>query len=482
MKKIYILILAAFACVSCNDWLDVQPSTQIEKEKAIESTQGFRDILIGTYIRMKSPSLYGKELTWGAVEYLAQHWEAGQRETAQYQLSQYDYYGRNALNTTGYMFNNLYKAIADVNGILDVVDEKQAMLIKGNYELIKGEALAIRAFCHFDLLRLFGPMPGGDIPQGAILPYVKSVSRTANTHLTYAEYSNQILADLNAAQHYLEKVDLILKYNLRELNLQSGNRLEESDTFFAYRQMRMNYYAVLAQKARVNLWLNNKTEALENARKVIGAKDKKGQPIYTLGSKAEMEAGDYSLSNEHILALTNHSLSDAEWQRSQGTVYTLKAKLDRFYTATDIRGQLLWTEKLENSIREFHSKKYAQIDKSGTDVRNNWAKNAIPLIRLYEMYLIEMECSPLAEAANIWNNTLSAMRDVEKVAEFSSREELGNLLIMEYNREFYAEGQAFYAYKRLGREMIIGSSKAGSPDVYIIPLPSQEFTGINEAK
>ncbi|MDO5664976.1 MAG: RagB/SusD family nutrient uptake outer membrane protein [Bacteroidia bacterium] len=479
MKKIYVLILAALACVSCNDWLDVQPSTQIEKDKAIESTQGFRDILIGAYIRLKSPALYGKELTWGSVEYLAQHWETDQKETGPFQLSQYTYYEKSALSATGNMFNNLYKAIADVNGILDVIDEKQSMLVNGNYELIKGEALAIRAYCHFELLRLFGPMPGKDIPQSTILPYVKSVSRKINTHLTYAEYTKQLLADLDQAQQYLEKVDLILKYNLKELNLQSGYQLKEPDMFFAYRQMRMNYYAVLAQKARVYLWLNDKPAALENAQKVIGAKDKKGELIYALGSKGEMEAGDYSLSNEHILALTNHSLSDANWRKTQDAFYTLKPKLERYYSDTDIRLQLLWTEIVENSIRKYHSKKYVQLEKSGTDARNNWAKNAIPLIRLYEMYLIAMECSSLEEAANIWNNTLSVMRDEEKVAGFNSKEQLENLLIMEYNREFYAEGQAFYAYKRLGRETIIGSPKAANADVYVIPLPSQEFTGIN---
>ncbi len=28
------------------------------------------------------------------------------------------------------------------------------------HDLIKGEALAMRAFCHLDILRLFGPIPG----------------------------------------------------------------------------------------------------------------------------------------------------------------------------------------------------------------------------------------------------------------------------------------------------------------------------------
>lgn len=481
MKKIYLLLVAVVFCLSCNDWLDVQPSTQIEKEKAIESTQGFRDILIGSYIRMKSSSIYGKEMTWGAVEYLAQHWQSDGKESAEYQLSKYDYYSREAAANTGSIFNNLYRVIADVNSILDVIDERQAILKNGNFELIKGEALAIRAFCHFDLLRLFGPMPGEEIPQNKILPYIKTVSRKTNNHITYSEYTRLLISDLDEAQNYLEKVDPILKYGLNDLNLNAESSLRNADTFFAYRQMRMNYYAVIALKARVYLWLNKKTEALSNAQKVINAKDKKGESIYRLGSKAYLEAGDYSLSSEHILALNNHLLADANWQIGFSAAYTLKPKLEQYYSNTDIRMHLLWRDIVENGVRKYYLKKYQQLENSNVTGLNSWAKNAIPMIRLYEMYLITMECSSLPEATNIWNNTLSVMRDEEKIPEFNSREKLEDLLIMEYNREFYGEGQAFYAYKRLGREVIIGSMKKGDQDTYILPLPPQEFTGVNES-
>lgn len=474
MKKIYYILLSAILCVSCNDWLNVQPSTEIEKEKAVENLQGFRDILIGAYIRMKSENLYGRQLSWGSVEYLAQHWSYRRDQSVAHQLSEYKYYSNAAQTQLASICNNLYKAIADVNGILDVIEDKKELLHSGNYEIIKGEALAIRAFCHFDLLRLFGPMPGEEIPKNQILPYVKSVSRDINQHVNYEQFCEELLADLKQAETLLEKTDLITKYGLSDLNMVSSIPLKNNDSFFAYRQIRMNYYAVIAEKARIYLWLNKKEEALAHARKVIEAKDYKNKPIYRLGTKGDLETGNYALSCEFIFNLASHTLSEENWQRSFDNNFTTKARLNALYANTDIRFTNLWYDVLEQSTRQYRIRKYKQ------DTKNlpSWAKNAIPLIRLYEMYLIAMECSTLEEAAGIWNNNLAPSRDIEKVAKFNDKAQLDDLLIREYNREFYAEGQAFYAYKRLGRKNIMGTSKQGNAEVYVIPLPPQEFSGI----
>lgn len=58
--------------------------------------------------------------------------------------------------------------------------------------------------------------------------------------------------------------------------------------------------------------------------------------------------------------------------------------------------------------------------------------------------------------------------------EIADAAQLQNLLVMEYNREFYGEGQAFYAYKRLGIETIIDSNEPGSAATYVVPLPKAE--------
>ena len=55
-------------------------------------------------------------------------------------------------------------------------------------EIIKGECLAMRAYCHFDLLRLFGPMPTRTTAS-KILLYVTKVGIEYNTHHSYQEFT-----------------------------------------------------------------------------------------------------------------------------------------------------------------------------------------------------------------------------------------------------------------------------------------------------
>ena len=46
---------------------------------------------------------------------------------------------------------------------------------------------------------------------------------------------------------------------------------------------------------------------------------------------------------------------------------------------------------------------------------------------------------------------------------------------MEYTKEFYREGQAFYQYKRRNDEMIMWSNTPGSTSVYVLPVPKSEI-------
>ena len=47
---------------------------------------------------------------------------------------------------------------------------REVITTPGYYEIMKGEALGLRAFLHFDLLRMFGPVFAME-PQGKAIPY-----------------------------------------------------------------------------------------------------------------------------------------------------------------------------------------------------------------------------------------------------------------------------------------------------------------------
>ena len=452
-------------CITaCNDWLEVAPQAEKEEAEMFEKEVGFRNVLIGAYIRMKSNNLYGEDLTYGSIEMLAQHW-TNTDDLGKY-LKAYNYEQSVVETKINSFYGNLYKVIADVNGLLNNIDARKEMFEGNNFEIIKGEALAIRAFCHFDVLRLFGPVPT-NLSEGTILPYVTTVSIVPNHLVSYNDFTTKLLADLNEAERCLEGNDPILTASIKEL---STLEVAQDDNFLCDRQMRMNYYAVCALKARVQLWLGNKSEALKYAQKVIDAKDPNGNVMFRLGSATDCANGDLIFSSEHIFNLNVYNLSDSKISAAN-TFYTNSTALKYFWASetTDIRRGKMWKEVYDDYwwTYYYYITKYTQATNMPV-----WAKNSIPLFRLAEMYLIAMECGSIQNANDLYKEVCIA-RDITPVT-FGSTEELLETLILEYNREFYGEGQAFYAYKRLGRSKIFGTSTVGSALIYVLPLPKAE--------
>ena len=452
-------------CITaCNDWLEVAPQAEKEEAEMFEKEVGFRNVLIGAYIRMKSNNLYGEDLTYGSIEMLAQHW-TNTDDLGKY-LKAYNYEQSVVETKINSFYGNLYKVIADVNGLLNNIDARKEMFEGNNFEIIKGEALAIRAFCHFDVLRLFGPIPT-NLPEGTILPYVTTVSIVPNRLVSYNDFTTKLLADLDEAERCFEGNDPILTASIKEL---STLEVAQDDNFLCDRQMRMNYYAVCALKARVQLWLGNKNEALKYAQKVIDAKDPNGNVMFRLGSATDCANGDLIFSSEHIFNLNVYNLSDFKISAAN-TFYTNSTALKYFWASetTDIRRGKMWKEVYDNYwwTYYYYMTKYTQATNMPV-----WAKNSIPLFRLAEMYLIAMECGSIQNANDLYKEVCIA-RDITPVT-FGSTEELSETLILEYNREFYGEGQAFYAYKRLGRSKIFGTSTVGSALIYVLPLPKAE--------
>ncbi|WP_287030839.1 RagB/SusD family nutrient uptake outer membrane protein, partial [Butyricimonas sp.] len=384
MKQInYILIMLLLCCITaCNDWLEVAPQAEKEEAEMFEKEVGFRNVLIGAYIRMKSNNLYGEDLTYGSIEMLAQHW-TNTDDLGKY-LKAYNYEQSVVETKINSFYGNLYKVIADVNGLLNNIDARKEMFEGNNFEIIKGEALAIRAFCHFDVLRLFGPIPT-NLPEGTILPYVTTVSIVPNRLVSYNDFTTKLLADLDEAERCLEGNDPILTASIKEL---STLEVAQDDNFLCDRQMRMNYYAVCALKARVQLWLGNKNEALKYAQKVIDAKDPNGNVMFRLGSATDCANGDLIFSSEHIFNLNVYNLSDFKISAAN-TFYTNSTALKYFWASetTDIRRGKMWKEVYDNYwwTYYYYMTKYTQATNMPV-----WAKNSIPLFRLAEMYLIAM--------------------------------------------------------------------------------------------
>ena len=188
---------------------------------------------------------------------------------------------------------------------------------------------------------------------------------------------------------------------------------------------------------------------------------------YGLKAKAAMDAGDLVSDDIVIGILKDRAESAFTTNSSYSKAQNVLSP--NLYPAgtTDIRYLGLWTSYTSGSGSVvFSIKKFLQDD-------NHDEINQFPLIRLAEMYFIAMECGPLSEASRLYEE-FCLSRDIELV-NLQSEAQLEEVLIKEYNKEFYAEGQAFYAFKRLAVENILWAKFPGDEESYVVPLPLSEI-------
>ena len=467
----FLWTFLALAFAACSDWLDVKPSTQIEKEDAEQTLTGYESMLIGAYIQMQSPLLYGKQMTYSAIEYMAEHWNSAPVNSAESALATHDYDNEAAEKLLSDMMNAYYKVIFDVNSLLSNIDDHRDILTDHHYELIKGEALGLRAFCHLELLRLWGPLPG-QADAEPLLAYVTRRGKEINERLPYDAYVAHIEADLDAAEALLKDIDPVTDINVspREEIALVGTGKVRSD-FFTERRKRFNYYACLGAKARFYLWTGQTELAARYAREVIDAKDNTGKSIFTYGTRSDMEQGDYTLSAEHIFCIDLPSL-----ERNTGLeVYAGRSyKLSRLFKSTDLRLTKLFYDRTESGNVNTYTSTYLYVP-GFTDVRPR-ALCVVPLLRLSEMKLILAEALGKEQGIDIVNE-LGAQRDLQPLSASTSDSNWLRTLVQEYHREFYAEGQGFFASKRIWPKLDVFYPVANNRKdeaIYRLPLPKAE--------
>ena len=201
--KSYILIgLSMFTLASCNDWLDITPETEVRQDDLFSSYKGYKEALAGCYTSMASRDLYGEKLTMTDIECLANLWNTpnGNRCPELYYMH-YHYYDtdetRSAIKA---IYGGLYNVIVQTNAIINNLTANPSS-IKGDQQrnVVEGEARAIRAFCHFDALRLFGQMPQNG-ERTVSLPYSESNDiNTLPPYYGFNDFANNVINDLDIA-------------------------------------------------------------------------------------------------------------------------------------------------------------------------------------------------------------------------------------------------------------------------------------------
>ena len=479
MKKIiYTMIIACTTLfASCDSWLEVKPYDQIAEGELQKSEEGYQKMLNGIYIDLNSDALYGQTLSVEMIEVMGGAYSIGSDNSVwgNYKdLSSYQYnteYWRDRLDQT---WNKAYALILNCNKILETIDGNKNLFTDGSYYIIKGEALALRAMLHFDMLRLFGPVYSKDSDKKAI-PYYTKQTNSPEPILTAQEVMEKITTDYEDALNYLAN-DPVKTEGTMMSSTEDG-----SSNFLRYRALRLNYYAVEALMARAYLYMGNKTEAFKYATDVIKTADQNIFPFVdknlVIGSPADP---DRIFSSEVLFALTNTSRGTIhknffDPSRLPNYVFrmddSMMSNLVYGGAATtggyqdDYRYRACWMATGSN--RYFY--KYSDMVANGS-IQNTM----IPMVRLGEMFLIAAESQSGDLKAGVkYVNALRRNRGVASLTTLTP-----DLLKYEYIRELYGEGQLFYLYKRLNSDIITSATSSKNPKasdlIFVVPLPDTE--------
>lgn len=487
MKSKYLLILTIFtlglAATACSDWLDVKPKTLVREPDMYDSESGFKDIVTGFYIMMTNQNLYGKNLTYGWMEMLAQRYDDDvlDGDNRILQGSPYTYTG-GAKSYVDQSYSSLYNVIANINKFIESMETyKSSLHTKNYYEIMKAESLGLRAFLHFDLLRMYGPVYRLN-PDAPSISYRTKYDIVPTKLLPAIEVCDSILSDLQQAHDILEEVDpKVFNFPVDQPDM---------DQFLVLRQLRMNYYATKALMARVYCYKNDpesKKMALKYAQEVIES------PHFSL---VETNASNPVLFGEHIFSLN---------------VFELKKLIDPLYNPSNTSGLLQNKKETIEELYEtkgagtndFRGKEQGFVSKGQVRILNKFnqdaysgnysGKDIVPLIRLAEMYYIAAECTESAAESAEYLNTIRQKRGIpssdllvgspqwdrlDTRINFDNTKTMRvNEIMREYQKEFFGEGQLFFFYKRHNyRTFFNAPQDVDIRQYYVMPTHNDELS------
>ncbi|RQO66575.1 hypothetical protein DBR40_22095 [Pedobacter sp. KBW01] len=404
-------LLVLLSIMGCKKWVDGAPQPlQVDEGKVFSTEQGFREALNAVYLQMGSATLYGKDLTMGVLSLAGRSFDSVNVNKAgqlYYQAATFNFTDPVVKNYSTEVWNKMYLAIANLDNLLINTEAKKDIFTGNNYNKVKGEALALRAYLHFDLLRLFASADLQD--QG--IPYVTTINPNPTPAGTVEQTLNACLTDLNAADALLSSDDLTTSQITR--------------------------WAVKGLLARLYLYKGDKVEAGKNALAVINSNkfalsfNTNSDLFFTKESlfKLNIYANNYYANYKAVFAAPCFIGLSAS---SQTALYGS--------TNIDYRKSFIDAATGSASGTPLLPKKFTVT-----------SSNIFPMIRLTEMYYVLAECASDVTTGLGYLNQVRAARNLTTPLTAVNVPDAAALeaeIMNEYRKEFIGEGQMFFYYKR----------------------------------
>jgi hypothetical protein len=411
MKIQYMLLLLVLVLVSssCSEsWLEPEPQTSIETEKAIQSVTDAQYALNGIYNTMQSYEYYGARMTYyGDVTGEDAQAVSNTKRSADYYMFQY-----NKDNAPSSLWRLPYRVIRLCNNVL-AADDKYLT------SDLKGQALAIRALALFDVNRVYGypyQKDNGASLGGVIVlkaPSYKEKPRRSTVEQCYG----QIIGDLTDAIALLD------------------NKANPG---------RVTKYAAEALLARAYLYKGDYQNAFTLAEQAITDAQTAKHRLWT---NAEYALGWSSgLDTEVLFKIVNTSTDNAG-NESVANLYHEKGYKD-IKPSDDFRDLMKLDAK---DVRNILLGKIYYLKYQGNSTDEDWRGADIPVVRLSEVYLIAAEAAvnlpDRNDKALFYLNAIVTRANPEKVIAGTVTV---NQVLTERRKELMGEGHRFFDAMRLG--------------------------------
>ncbi|MDR0766083.1 MAG: RagB/SusD family nutrient uptake outer membrane protein [Odoribacteraceae bacterium] len=470
-----ITLLLLVPLASCEKWLAEVPFDKVPGDELYTTELGVQEALNGLYLGMLDRSIYGGELTFGLVEALAQHY---------YIPDKHRYDSPAAYNLTdsksaGYIseiWSKLYKLIASCNVFIEQVELNKEKYSAAHYKLFRGEAIALRAYLHFDLFRLFAPAYSESVKTDQAIPYYTKEVNAPGDYASVEDVVAYLLRDLDEAITLLSADPL-----LEDLTI--------GESFWEYRNFRLNIYAAWVLKARVLLHVGDKPGAYAIAAALLEGNmpGGSGQAANFMDVFPSLLSLPTSYRDPVAYTEVIFGMYDVNRDNIQRDYFSTDLITENILLTGDTRYATLFTNNDDTRAKVFQdapnqSEVYALKTFSKylagriyDDDPYPYRYNVLPLIKKSEVYLIAAESSDNDTDKANWLEQLRLGRGYLLHNTESFVNNLDQLLQDEYEREFYAEGQYIYYLKRNGKTTVINQrGETVAFNARVLPVPDEE--------
>lgn len=437
LTRFLVGLLVVAGLSACSNFLDPSTKQNKETDKSIQDVSDLQSLILGAYDRMNDTNYYGRDfVVYGAVRTdnaFSNAFSGRFIDPSEYTMN---YNSGYALGT----WDKIYEVIANANLVI-----KSDVPNSPKVEYVKGQAYAIRALAHMDLLRLFGQTYVSGDDRG--VPYITTYAEgnTTPSRGTVAETWQKIGQDLKKADEMMSP----------SLDAGSGGGIDPTT---------ITTVAVNALRARYFLNVGEYDKAEREAEEVIQS-GKVG--LASASNYVSTWGSDGSSNTIFELAFTgsdDNELSYIYLDTNYGDI-ELTPELYNLYGANDVRNELMFVDSDSSSYR---TSKYP--DPNGT--------SNVQVIRYAEVILI------YAEALARTNEPAAALTQLNKIpnhrnASTYSSATIDNILL-ERRKELAMEGFRFYDLARNNRDIVRSVSghniniPYGSSEL-AFPIPKSEL-------